>query len=100
MSTNDYLAAIEILEKRALKAEKELASGNEMIMNQCYACMARAEKAEAELEKVKGVTAQIQTWLNDGAVLSKQIDKPAIVGSTIQNLKIVWDKQDELLKGR
>ena len=73
---------------------------NEMIMKECYAWMARAEKAEAELEKVKGVTAQIQTWLNDGAVLSKQIDKPAIVGSTIQNLKIVWDKQDELLKGR
>ena len=64
MSTNDYLAAIEILEKRALKAEKELASGNEMIMNQCYACMARAEKAEAELEKVKGENKKMRERLH------------------------------------
>ena len=87
MATNDYLAAIAIWEKRALKAEKELASGNEMIMNQCYAWMARAEKAEAELEAVKNVLANVKGVANfynsehhanynyEGKVFAKDLNK-------------------------
>ena len=45
-------------EREIQSLKEEMAAGNEMIMKECYAWMARAEKAEAELETSKKLYAK------------------------------------------